>query len=612
MKLYLWIVIGLISLNIVFANSLDNAQIKSVTFIGNKNIKSNSLQKIINIQNKSIFTDLPFDRRVIKLDAISIKNYYLTNGYLDVSVVDSFSVNEKSADIYFRILEGKQYFLNSINISGNNSLKDEEIFSLLNLRKNYPFNPVGIQINRNRLDDRYFENSKLFTNIKIEPLVSDSVTINIIIDEGPDISINKIYIEGKNEDLDSNLIYRELLFSKNDKYVKSKIDLSQRKLMEIGIFSMAAITPVKNISNDSTVNIVIELREMNQREIISSGGYYPITVNEGVDQVIALAGDVAWKDRRVLNSVSSFEIKSSLAIPFETGYRYPRFNFDMLLSNQWILGLRFPYELKGFFQSFRNYNQEDGIYRYGFQLANILRLDERSYFRSILRWELFDDNKRDNKNDIENRSFRVIGRFDKSNNPLYPSKGYVLNTEIISVGGILGGNRTYQKIDTGIQNYFSIIKRWVLASRVKYGMIFNWKSEYDIYETLLYDKFYLGGSSSLRAWDPLKFLTEIDPGTDLVGVADDRIIPKGMLTRILINFELRFPIYKLIGGEVFIDGGQLTDKSNSISFNNIRWGKGFGITIKTPFGPVRLDYSNPFNNSSFGDGKLNLGLLYIF
>ena len=612
MKLYLWIVLGLISLNIIFANSLDNARIKSVTFIGNKNIKSKSLQKIINVQNKSIFTELPFDRRIIKLDAISIKNYYLTKGYLNVSVLDSFSVNENSADIYFRIFEGKQYFLNSINISGNNSLKDEEIFSFLNLRKDYPFNPVGIQINRNRLDDRYFENSKLFTNIKIEPLVSDSVTINIIIDEGPNVSINKIYIEGKNEDLDSNLIYRELLFSKNDKYVKSKIDLSQRKLMEIGIFSMAAITPIKNISNDSTVNIVIQLREMNQRDIISSGGYYPITVNEGVDQVIALAGDIAWKDRRVLNSASSFEIKSSLAIPFETGYRYPRFNFDMLLSNQWILGLRFPYELKGFFQSFRNYNQEDGIYRYGFQLANILRLDERSYFRSILRWELFDDNKRDDKNDIENRSFRVIGRFDRSNNPLYPSKGYVLNTEIISVGGILGGNRTYQKVDTGIQNYFSIFKRWVLASRVKYGMIFNWKSEYDIYETLLYDKFYLGGSSSLRAWDPLKFLTEIDPGTDLVGVADDRIIPKGMLTRILINFELRFPIYKLIGGEVFIDGGQLTDKSNSISFNNIRWGKGFGITIKTPFGPVRLDYSNPFNNSSFGDGKLNLGLLYIF
>ena len=612
MKIYQWIVIGLISFKIIFAIPDESTQIKSVTFIGNKNIKSKLLIDIINVQNKTFFPDQIFDRRIIKLDAISIKNYYLTNGYLDVAVVDSFMINDNSADIYFRIIEGKQYYLNSINISGNYSLRDEEIYSILSLRINKPFNPVAIQINRNRLDDRYFELSKLFTNVKIEPLVSDSIIINIFINEGPDIFINKIYIEGMNEDLDSNLVYRELLFSKHDRYVKSKIDLSQRKLMEIGIFSMAAITPVKNTTNDSTVNLVIELREMNRREILSSGGYYPITVNEGVDQVIALAGEIAWKDRRVLNSVSSFQVKSSLAIPFETGYRYPRFTFDMLLSNQWIFGFRIPSELKGFFQSFRNYNQDDGIYRYGFQLANILRLDDRSYFRAILRWELFDDNKRDDKNDIENRSFRVMTRLDRSNNPLYPTKGYVLNNEMISVGGFLGGNRTYQKIDSGIQSYFTILKEWIFASRIKYGMIFNWKDNYDIYETLLYDKFYLGGSSSLRAWDPLKFLTEIDQGTDLVGVADDRVIPKGMLTRLLVNFEIRFPIYKLFAGETFIDGGQLTDKRSNISINNIKWGKGFGIVIKSPFGPVRLDYSNPLNNKNFKNGKLNLGLLYIF
>ena len=612
MKIYLWIVIGLISFKIIFAIPDESTQIKSVTFIGNNNIKSKLLIDIINVQNKTFFPDQLFDRRIIKLDAISIKNYYLTNGYLDVAVVDSFMINDNSADIYFRIIEGKQYYLNSINISGNYSLRDEEIYSILSLRINKPFNPVAIQINRNRLDDRYFELSKLFTNVKIEPLVSDSIIINIFINEGPDIFINKIYIEGMNEDLDSNLVYRELLFSKHDRYVKSKIDLSQRKLMEIGIFSMAAITPVKNTTNDSTVNLVIELREMNRREILSSGGYYPITVNEGVDQVIALAGEIAWKDRRVLNSVSSFQVKSSLAIPFETGYRYPRFTFDMLLSNQWIFGFRIPSELKGFFQSFRNYNQDDGIYRYGFQLANILRLDDRSYFRAILRWELFDDNKRDDKNDIENRSFRVIARLDRSNNPLYPTKGYVLNAEMISVGGFLGGNRTYQKIDSGIQSYLTILKEWVFASRIKYGMIFNWKDNYDIYETLLYDKFYLGGSSSLRAWDPLKFLTEIDQGTDLIGVADDRVIPKGMLTRLLVNFEIRFPIYKLFAGEIFIDGGQLTDKRSNISINNIKWGKGFGIVIKSPFGPVRIDYSNPLNNKNFKNGKLNLGLLYIF
>ena len=612
MKINQWIVICFIGLKIIFANPDENTEINTITFIGNKNIKSQFLLNIINIQNKTFFTDQSFDRRVIKLDAISIKNYYLTNGYLDVAVIDSFQINQNKADIIFRISEGKQYYLNTININGNYSISDKEIFKILNLKKKKPFNPVAIQINRNRLDDRYFELSKLFTNIKIEPKITDSVIVNISINEGPDIFIDKIFIEGINESLDSNLVYRELLFSKKDKYLKSAIDLSQRKLMEIGIFSMAAITPIKNTTNDTTVNLLIELREMNRREILSSGGYYPITVNEGVDQVIALAGDIAWKDRRVLNSVASFQVKSSLAIPFEAGYQYPRFTFDMLISNQWILGLRIPSELKGFFQSFRNYNQDEGIYRYGFQLANILRLDDRSYIRAILRWELFDDNKRDNKNDIENRSFRLIGRFDRSNNPIYPSKGYILNTEIISVGGALGGNRTYQKLDIGIQGYSSIQKKSVLASRIKYGMIFNWKDNYDIYESLLYDKFYLGGSSSLRAWDPLKFLTEIDEGNDLVGNADDRIIPKGMLTRLLINIEVRFPIYRLFGGEVFLDGGQLTDIRNNISINDVKWGKGFGITFSSPFGPVRLDYSNKLEENNLKNGKLNLGLLYIF
>jgi len=78
-----------------------------------------------------------------------------------------------------------------------------------------------------------------------------------------------------------------------------------------------------------------------------------------------------------------------------------------------------------------------------------------------------------------------------------------------------------------------------------------------------------------------------------------------------VNIEIRFPIYGLFGGELFLDGGQLTDKSN-ITINNIKWGKGFGLTISSPFGPIRIDYSNPLNNKNLNNGKLNLGLLYIF
>jgi len=600
MKYCCLVLTGLLSLNLLWALPEDVTQVSGVKFIGNSRIKSKHLKQIINIQNKSLFANQSFDRRVIKLDAISIKNYYLTKGFLDVAVIDSFTINDGNADIFFRIQEGKQYFLNTINLSGNATLTDKQIISIFKLKENKPYNPVAIQVNRSELDEAYHEESKLFLETKTSQLVTDSVVVNIEIQEGPDVYINKIYVEGMKENLDSNVIFRELDFKVGDKYVKSNIDASQRKLMEIGIFSMAAIMPVKNTTNDTTVNLVIELRELNRREILSSGGYYPVIVNEGVDPVSALGGDVAWKDRRVFNSAANLEIKSLLAIPVETGLQYPRATVDVLLSNQWILGLRIPTELSGFFQSFRNYEQTDGIYRYGFQLANILRFDERSYLRTILRWELFDDKKRDDKNDIENRSFRIIGRLDKANNPLYPSRGYVLFTEFISVGGLLGGNRTYQKIDTGIQGYLPIRKDWTMASRIKYGMIFDWDEDYDEYETtLLYDKFYLGGSSSLRAWEALKFLTDNDENT-----------PRGELIRLLLNWEIRFPIVWLLGGEIFLEGGQLTDKINNVALKSIQWGRGFGVTLSSPLGPIRLDYACQFDKP--GSGRLNLGFLYIF
>ena len=600
MKYCCLVLTGLLSLNLLWALTEDDPQVSSVSFIGNSRMKSKHLEQIINIQNKTFFPNQSFDRRIIKLDAISIKNFYLTKGYLDVAVIDSFTISDNSADIFFKIQEGKQYFLQSINLSGNVKLTDKQIISIFKLKENKPFDPVAIQINRSGLDEAYHEEGKLFLETTISQLVNDSVVVNIEIQEGPDVHINKIYFEGMKGNLDSNVIFRELEFKVGDKYVKSNIDASQRKLMEIGIFSMAAITPVKNITNDTTVNLVIELRELNRREILSSGGLIAVTVNEGVDPVSALGGDVSWKDRRVFNSAANLEIKSLLAIPLETGLQYPRATVDVLLSNQWIFGLRIPTELSSFFQSFRNFEQNEGIYRYGFQLANILRFDDRSYVRSILRWELFDDKKRDDKNDIENRSFRIIGRLDKANNPLYPSRGYVLFTEFISVGGLLGGNRTYQKIDTGIQGYLPIRKNWTMASRIKFGMIFDWDEDYDEYETtLLYDKFYLGGSSSLRAWESLKFLIDNDENT-----------PRGELIRLLLNWEIRFPIVWLLGGEIFLEGGQLTDKINNVALKSIQWGRGFGITLASPFGPIRLDYASRFDKP--GSGQLNLGFLYIF
>jgi len=78
----------------------------------------------------------------------------------------------------------------------------------------------------------------------------------------------------------------------------------------------------------------------------------------------------------------------------------------------------------------------------------------------------------------------------------------------------------------------------------------------------------------------------------------------------LLNLEIRFPIIWLFGGEIFLEGGRLTDQIKNVALRSIQWGGGFGVTFASPLGPVRLDYAFQVDNP--GSREISLGLLYIF
>ena len=80
-------------------------------------------------------------------------------------------------------------------------------------------------------------------------------------------------------------------------------------------------------------------------------------------------------------------------------------------------------------------------------------------------------------------------------------------------------------------------------------------SDYDQYESILFEKFYLGGSNTLRAIKPLRLLTNKTDGLDndndgLVDFEDDdesNDIPSGNIAMLLSNFEIRFPYPRGLG-----------------------------------------------------------------
>ncbi len=57
----------------------------------------------------------------------------------------------------------------------------------------------------------------------------------------------------------------------------------------------------------------------------------------------------------------------------------------------------------------------------------------------------------------------------------------------------------------------------------------------------------------------------------------------------LLNGELRFPVWKDVGGVVFLDGGNVFRRVNQFDMGELRGSYGFGLRYKSPVGPIRID-----------------------
>ena len=72
----------------------------------------------------------------------------------------------------------------------------------------------------------------------------------------------------------------------------------------------------------------------------------------------------------------------------------------------------------------------------------------------------------------------------------------------------------------------------------------------------------------------------------------------------MLNSELRFPIYRLVSGTLFVDAGNVWDEISEASSSlqkghiELKASLGIGLRIDTPIGPIRFDYAYPFADLS--------------
>lgn len=96
------------------------------------------------------------------------------------------------------------------------------------------------------------------------------------------------------------------------------------------------------------------------------------------------------------------------------------------------------------------------------------------------------------------------------------------------------------------------------------------------------ERFFTGGDTSVRGFarDSLGDVGTLDPNG----------FPTGGHALTVLNAELRAPLWRDLGGVVFVDAGNVFRRVGDFDLGALRSSAGFGFRYKSPVGPVRVDF----------------------
>ncbi len=108
-------------------------------------------------------------------------------------------------------------------------------------------------------------------------------------------------------------------------------------------------------------------------------------------------------------------------------------------------------------------------------------------------------------------------------------------------------------------------------------------------QLLASERFFAGGVNTVRGYPE-----------DSLGGVDFLGDPAGGQSMVVLNQELRFPIFRWVHAAGFIDAGNVFERARDLSFTDLAVGAGGGLRLQTPVGLVRVDFGVPVPRKARG------------
>jgi outer membrane translocation and assembly module TamA len=197
-------------------------------------------------------------------------------------------------------------------------------------------------------------------------------------------------------------------------------------------------------------------------------------------------------------------------------------------------------------------------------------------------------------------SLTVRAIMDRRDNVLYPTSGYDITVESKSALEALGGNSNFQKLELSGSYHKNIWNASYLHLSLRYGGIF---SRSPASENLPFnERFFLGGENSIRGYQHGE-ASPIGPTGQLIGAE----------AYALVNVELEQRLFSNLSLVTFWDGLGQSVEQETVPESEFLHSIGIGLRLRTPVGPVRLEYGYNLNpRPGDPDGTLHIAVGYPF
>ena len=617
--------------------------VRDVEITGNAAVTLEEVQALLRVRPGEPFLQAEFDVSVVE-----IAELYRRLGYAQVQVQQTMpeiarpvSADEEVVAVIPRIVidEGEPTTIGSIAFDGNEDPTDADLRAAIQSRRDDACYDAHIAADRDAISLLYLNNGYEAVSVDVDVKPSaDRKTADLVftIREGPQIIVDHILVVG-NRQIEASTIRREMALQEGEPLGLAAVFETRSRLNALGLFRRIDIREFSHgggnrrdvviVVDEAPANSVaygagLEVSQRVRRESEPGGGAVE-KLEFAPRGFFEIGRRNLWGKNRSINLFTRVSFRPS--DPQDPGqdstlgfneyrvlatYREPRtfgFNADVLATAFVEQSVRSSFSLlrQGLNAELRRPIRPTVSVSVGYTFDQNKIFEDRILPEDrLLIDRLFPT--------VVLSTFSTALVRDTRDDPFEPIGGSVIVLDVEVAGRRIGSKVGFAK--TVMQGF--VYRRWpgsrriILAIGAQLGLAAGFPRDVpdgepittEVRDVPISKRFFAGGDTTVRgfALDRLGVHEgQLPPDRQSETTIDPEGFPKGGNAILVLNGEIRFPLWGNLGAVAFLDAGNVFDRVGSLALGKIRGAVGVGIRYGSPIGPIRVDLGFKLDRGRF-------------